>query len=275
MTGFLISFLIVNSFATREFFTLTVRGIALTSVLISLFGLFQIFLFLTEFVPAESASMSNEALLTNYHRVSSVFETSRVLAVYLVLGIPLLLSELIRAHGRARDFWLICVTLSFVSVFFTQTRIGLFALLVTTVLFLVRRPTQALSFLALFLLFFLFVTSLGASWLSPGQLWTAASSRASQYTQDLQDSIPTRTGWLIGVGPRPFASRRAEEISISTAAPPSQGETQPHPAKGEHRPKIQNMHLTLIIEYGIVGWLLTMWIIFSAFTGDDTSLWKD
>ena len=134
----------------------------------------------------------------------------------------------------------------------------------TTVVFLVRRPTQAFSFLALFLFFFLFVTSLGASWLSPGQLWTAASSRASQYTQDLRDSIPTRTGWLIGVGPRPFASRRAEEISISTAAPQSQGKVQPHPVKGEHRPKIQNMHLTLIIEYGIVGWSLTMWIIFSA-----------
>ena len=266
VTGFLISFLIVNSFATREFFTLTARGIALTSVIVCLFGLFQIFLFLTEFVPAESASISTEALLTNYQRISSVFENSRVLAVYLVLGIPLLLSELIRSHGRARDFWLICVTLAFMSVFFTQTRIGLFALLVTSVVFLVRRPTQAFSFLALFLLFFLFVSSLGASWLSPERLWTAASSRAAQYSQDLQDSIPTKTGWLIGVGPRPSASRQAEERSTSPVVPRMQGEAQPDPdpAGRAHRPKIQNMHLTLIVEYGLVGWLLTLWIIFSA-----------
>ncbi|MGH7930991.1 MAG: sugar transferase, partial [Candidatus Binatia bacterium] len=98
VTGFLVSFTIVNSLGTKAFITLMVRVVALTSVLLSLFGLLQIFM--VNYTLALAASLPPEKLLDSYARVSSIPGNPKVLAVYLVLGIPLLLSEVIRAQSQ-------------------------------------------------------------------------------------------------------------------------------------------------------------------------------
>ncbi|HET9785647.1 MAG TPA: sugar transferase, partial [Pyrinomonadaceae bacterium] len=166
VTGFLVAFLIVNSLATKRFILLMTRVVALTSVVMSVLGLFQIFL--SNYTVALASMANSNQLVTGYVRATSLLGNPVVLSVYLVLGLPLLLAEVTRAVNQTkRDFWLVCATLSFVGVFFTQTRIGLLALLVTGTAFLSRRLTHSLSFVTICLLCFLFLISLGGARFSP------------------------------------------------------------------------------------------------------------
>jgi lipopolysaccharide/colanic/teichoic acid biosynthesis glycosyltransferase len=240
VTGFLVSLIIVNNRLTMGFVTLMVRVIALTSVLISLYGLFQIFLFNDTPLPA-SASLPNAALLAGYTRLSSILGSPIVVSVYLVLGIPLLLSELRRATSqRARDFWLVCSTISFVGIFFTQTRVGLLALLVTGTVFLCRRLSHALSFFAIFLLCFLFLSSLGV----PRFALSRVGGEVSQWVQETTTILRTISAkqWLLGAG-----EKESPEVE----------------GTGK-RFQIQNTHVTLMLEYGIARWLLIMQLIVSS-----------
>jgi lipopolysaccharide/colanic/teichoic acid biosynthesis glycosyltransferase len=244
VTGFLVSFMIVNSVGTMAFITLMVRVIALTSVLLSSFGLFHIFI--VNYTVALASSMPAERLLESYVRVSSIPGNPKVLAVYLVLGIPLLLSEVIRARTqRERDFWLICTTISFIGIFFTQSRLGLFALLVTGTLFLYRRMRHAFSFFAIFLLLFLFLVSLGVPRFSlPG-----IRDDFAKWVEERADIVElfSAKAWIVGIGPITVPNPIAE------------------PADGEGDQKetalINNMHVTLMLEHGVVGWLIMMWLI--------------
>ncbi len=248
ITGFLVSFFIINSLATRTFITVTVRVIALTSVVISVLGLFQVFL-VNYPTAAESLALSSGTMVKHSGRVSSILGSPVVLSVYLVLSIPLLLSEVIRARNQtARDFWLVCTTLSFVGIFFTQTRIGLLALCVTGAVFLYRRLIHIFSFLAIFLLGFLFVVSLGVPRFSLPELYGEATRWVQQHSQVLH-TVPLKR-WLIG--------ERGALSYRFTAAPPNAGVQQSDPID------IPNMHITLILEHGIIGWLLMMWLICSA-----------
>lgn len=228
-TGFLVSLMIVNDQLTKGFITGVVRVIALTSVSISLIGLFEISIF-----------------HNTVTRISSILGSPVALSVYLVLGIPLLLSEVRRAPSRGqRDFWLVCTTISIVGIFFTQTRVGLLALLVTGTVFFCRRLRHALSFFVIILLCFLFLASFGVSRFSPSIIH-------GDVTQWIQEKTPiVRTAplsrWLIGAG------------TGAIMAPQQVGE----PERNEVV-KIHNMHLTLILEYGIPGWLIFMWLILSS-----------
>jgi lipopolysaccharide/colanic/teichoic acid biosynthesis glycosyltransferase len=246
VTGFLVSFMIVNTLGTKGFITLMVRVIALTSVLLSMFGLFQIFIL--NYTVALASSLPTERLLESYIRVSSIPGNPKVLAVYLVLGIPLLLSEVMRARSqRGRDFWLICTTISFIGIFFTQSRLGLFALMVTGTLFLYRRLSHAFSFLAIFLLLFLFLVSLGVPRFSlPG-----IRGDLAEWVEERADmaEIFSPKAWLLGIGPM-------------TVPNPI---TEPPAGEGDQKDAlINNMHLTLMLENGIAGWLIMMWLIFSS-----------
>jgi lipopolysaccharide/colanic/teichoic acid biosynthesis glycosyltransferase len=250
VTGFLLAFLIVNSLATKGFILLTTRVIALTSVLMSALGLFEIFLF--NYTNALASSLAKEELLAGYARASSLLGNPVVLAVYLVLGMPLLLSEVARASSqKQRDFWLICATLSFVGIFFTQTRVGLLALFVAGSTFLSRRLTQALSFVAICLLCALLLIALGGARFSP----SGAQGEASQWLQEQIGSIrtiPVKT-WLIGGGaitPYPLVT----QSDSHDLGEPSQDKTT----------EIPNMHVTLALEHGIAGWCVILWLILSA-----------
>lgn len=251
VTGFLVSFLIVNSFATEGFVILASRVIALTSVAVSLIGLFQIFLDKHVASVAASALLPQEGPLNASTRISSTLENPVVLAVYLVLGIPLLLSEVIRARDqRERDFWLVCATVSFVGVFCTQTRVGLLALLVTTIIFFSRRLTHIFSVFAIFLLLFLFITSLGTPRFSVSQLRDEAGHWLQEKTRILQ-SVPART-WLVGgtVAPHPLV------IESDQPSDPELAE--------QEKALIPNMHVTLMLEHGVVGWCIFIWLVGSA-----------
>jgi lipopolysaccharide/colanic/teichoic acid biosynthesis glycosyltransferase len=247
VTGFLVSFMIVNSVGTTAFITLMVRVVALTSVLLSLLGLFQIFI--VNYTMALASSLSPERLLESYVRASSIPGNPKVLAVYLVLGIPLLLSEVIRARSqRERDFWLVSTTISFIGIFFTQSRLGLLALMVTGTLFLYRRLSHAFSFFMIFLLLFLFLVSLGVPRFSlPG-----IRDDLAEWVEERADmaEIFSVKAWLLGIGPM-------------TVPNPI---TEPQDGEGDQRDKglINNMHLTLMLEHGLAGWLIMMWLIFSS-----------
>lgn len=247
VTGFLVSFMIVNSLGTMAFITLMVRVVALTSVLLSLFGLFQIFI--VNYTDALASSLPTERLLESYIRVSSIPGNPKVLAVYLVLGIPLLLSEVIRACSqRERDFWLICTTVSFIGIFFTQSRLGLFALMVTGTLFLYRRLSHVFSFCAIFLLLFLFLVSLGVPRFSLPGIRDDLAKWVGERT-DIAELFSAKA-WLLGIGP----------ITVPNPI------TEPLDSKGDQKETalINNMHLTLMLEHGVAGWLIMMWLIFSS-----------
>jgi lipopolysaccharide/colanic/teichoic acid biosynthesis glycosyltransferase len=249
VTGFLVAFIIVNSLATRGFIILTARVIALTSVVMSVLGLFQIFLF--NYTVAVAASISREEL-AGYLRASSLVGNPVVLAVYLVLGLPLLLSEVTRAsRQRARDFWLICATLSFVGIFFTQTRIGLLALLVTGTAFLSRRRSHAFLFVMICLVCLLSLISVGGARFSPAGVQREVSAWVEKQLQILRE-VPAKA-WLIGGGagtPHPLVTEPVPEAAQFS--------------EEKDNREIPNMHVTLALEHGIVGWCVIIWLIFAA-----------
>jgi hypothetical protein len=248
VTGFLVSFMIVNSLGTKTFITLMVRVVALTSVLLSLFGLFQIFM--VNYTVALAASLPPERLLDSYVRVSSIPGNPKVLAVYLVLGIPLLLSEVIRAQSqRGRDFWLVCTTISIIGIFFTQSRLGLLALMVTGTICLYRRLSHAVFFFSIFLLFFLLLVSLGI----PRFSVSGIRNDFGQWIEDRADIVEAfpAKAWLLGIGPMTVPNPVTEPEGYQ------RGEL-------EETALINNMHLTLMLEHGIAGWLVMIWLIVSS-----------
>ncbi len=260
VTGFLVSFLIVNGLAARGFFTFAVRLIALTSVVISLLGLFQIFLFL-EVLPSVLSALPDDKMLEHYARISSILGRPIILSVYLILGIPLLLAEVIQADSqRKRDFWLVCTTISCAGIFLTQSRVGLLSLLVTGAVFLSRRPRYTLAFFTIVLFCFLFAMSLGASRFSPVRFGEEVAAWAQKMTPVLQ-TVSTRR-WFIGgvVRMDPPSGGVGSDSPLGIAFAPHQGPLSPE----EHEIEIANMHISLVLEYGIVGWLIIMWLIFSS-----------
>jgi lipopolysaccharide/colanic/teichoic acid biosynthesis glycosyltransferase len=235
-TGLLLSFLIVNSLAARPFFTVTVRVVALTSVAVSLLGLVRLFL-LNHGMPAfaDTGAAADDPL-----RLSSVVGGPAVLAIYLVLGLPILLAEVTAAETRrARDFWLICTTVSFVGICFTQTRVGLLALLVSGGVFLYRRRRRAVAFIALFVVALLPMAIVVAPRLSPPRIAVEAGTRLDTTAATLQ-GVSARQ-WLIG---------GAAGLTRAAVEPAD-------------RERVPNMHLTFVLEHGVVAWLLLLWLIAS------------
>jgi hypothetical protein len=233
VTGFLTAFVIVNTIGTIRFARWTARIIALASAVISALALFQVFL--TNYAVVESGAPRPPSSILGY---------PEILAVYLVLGIPLLLAELSTAATRPlRDFWLVCTTISFVGVFLTQTRVGLLALLVTTAVFLVRRRNHAPAVVGLLVLCVLLVSSLGAGRLSPRSIVEAGQTWLANQSDALAGRSPGQ--WLLGTG---------ATVAVATTEAAAR-ETAPAPS--------ENMHLTLLLEHGILGWLITMGLVIS------------
>ena len=236
VTGFLTAFVILNTLVTSEFVRWTVRVIALTSAFISLLGLFEIFL------------ANNGAATRGPEPADSILGNPVILAVYLVLGIPLLLAEIAMAQTpRSRDFWLVCTTISFVGVFLTQTRIGLAALLVTVAVFVMRRRTQALAVALVLLLCIMLVVSLGTERLSPSTIVQAAGTSLDKQVAFLSRGPVAQ--WLVGTG---------ATVAPALAGPEPTVAGRPGAERGGG-----SMHVTLLAEYGLLGWLVTMWLIVS------------
>ena len=235
VTGFLTAFVMLNTLLTPGVIRCSVRVIALSSAVISLLGLFEMFL-------ANNGARAGEAL----EPATSILDDPVILAVYLVLGIPLLLAEIALATtSRARDFWLVCTTVSFVGVFLTQTRVGLAALLVTVAVFLARRRTQTVAVAVVLVLCVLLVASMGSTRLSPAAIVQAAATYIDK--QALILSPATVGQWLVGTG---------TTVTVAVAAPPDTFDGVPAPERAT-----RNMHVTLLVEHGLLGWLVTMWLI--------------
>jgi len=241
ITGFLVSFLILNSLGTKEFVTLTIRVVALTPVVISLLSLLRLFTF--NYALTEGAFRTVPTQVDPYSRVSSVLEDPAVLASYLVLGVPLLLYEVARSGSRtARDFWLVCTTISFVGIVFTQSIPGLLALGVSGTMFCWRWLNRRKTFVAVCFACLVSVVAV-------------ATPRLSLEWRGVRgiENAPVKA-LLVGAGAA-MTLREHRALGVEGRATPARGG-----ATVGHR----NMHLTLLREHGVIGWLIVMWLIVSA-----------
>jgi lipopolysaccharide/colanic/teichoic acid biosynthesis glycosyltransferase len=239
-SGFLLFLLVVSGDMDASFARRATRVIALAAVAVALVGLLEVML----------VTQAGDHI----PRISSTLGSPVVLAAYLVLGLPLVLVELVCAERREeRDFWVACTTIVVIGVVLTQTRTSLIALWLAVAVFTwrVSRRTfrlvlgSALGFLSVMVL-------VGALELSPSDLVEDWSRRVSVTESAIEHDLWTAKG-LIGTEPGKGAS--------SVVAVPSPGGGEPQRLRNE------NMHLTLMLRTGLVGWTLMMWILAAALAG--------
>jgi lipopolysaccharide/colanic/teichoic acid biosynthesis glycosyltransferase len=246
LTGLAIAFLIANTLTSRMFVNLTIRTIAVTSVVMALVGLFQ------AFVLADSAATSSpeygQRALETYTRVSSMLGSPVALAVYLVLGIPLLLAEVMRARTQhARDLWLVCATVTVLAVFFTQTRMALVALLVAGIWFFARRPVYAAGFASAIIASCLILVASGLPRFAPDRMVTDVGEWTTKTVRALR--VVSRQAWVLG----------EPEVLVADVAPAALA-SDGAALRAVRTDDVANTHLRLIIERGLVGWVTVMWL---------------
>ncbi|MGH7895042.1 MAG: O-antigen ligase family protein, partial [Candidatus Binatia bacterium] len=187
-------------------------------------------------------------------RIASTLGSPVVLAAYLVLGLPLVLVELVCAARREeRDFWVVCATLVVIGVVLTQTRTSLIALWLAAAVFTWRLSGRAFRLVVGSALAFLSIlVMVGALELSPSDLRADWSRRVDLTTKAIETDLWSTRGF-IGTEPGKGA---ASVVAVPDAA---SGETR--------RVRNENMHLTLMLRTGFVGWALMMWIVAAALAG--------
>jgi lipopolysaccharide/colanic/teichoic acid biosynthesis glycosyltransferase len=247
-SGFLVLFLVVSGDVTAGFARRATRVVALAAVAVAVVGLMQ--LVLEAHAAAAGAPITDSGL----PRLVSTLGTPVALATYLVLGIPLVFVELVCAERREeRDFWLICSTLVLVAVLLTQTRLSLLALWLTGVVFAWRVSRRAFRLAlasAIGLLSILVIA--GALRFSPADLGAEFSRRVEVTAATLGEEASGLRG-LIGTDPGKGAVALVEV-----------GRGPDGLAEKVHN---ENMHLTLLLRTGLIGWALIMWVIGAALAG--------
>ena len=226
-TGFFLTFLIITTRLSQTEANQIATVVGLSAVGVSLIGLMQI-------------GLENQLGAQSAPRMSSTLGNPVLLATYLVLGLPFLLTQMLHSRTReVRDLWVACATIALVGVFLTQTRMGFVALLVTFGTFLWRSRYRSLAIIAL-VVTMTTVIALGG--------------------ERVRFSLPEVTA---------EAARRGEAVSEVFAAPASEllfgvGSIRRQavsPILDKDRPWISsNMHLTLIRQHGLIGWGLMLWI---------------
>jgi lipopolysaccharide/colanic/teichoic acid biosynthesis glycosyltransferase len=243
-SGFLLLLLVVSGDMNASFARRATRLVALAAVSVALVGILQLVL------QAHGSDDGSAGL----PRVVSTLGSPVVLAAYLVLGLPLVLVELVSAERREeRDFWLICSTLVLVAVILTQTRTSLLALWVTAALFtwrVSRRSFRLVLGAALGFLAVLVVT--GAFRLSPTDVGSELQRRVAVTAATVSEEMSTLRGF-IGTDPG-----KGAVAVVSVDRGPDEA---PEPVRNE------NMHLTLVLRTGFIGWALMMWVIGAALAG--------
>jgi lipopolysaccharide/colanic/teichoic acid biosynthesis glycosyltransferase len=235
-SGFLLFFLVVSGDMDASFARRATRVVALAAVAVALVGVLEVVL----------VTQAGDQI----PRITSTLGSPVVLAAYLVLGLPLVLVELVCAEGREeRDFWVSCTTIVVIGVVLTQTRTSLIALWLAVAVFTwrVSRRTfrlvvgSALAFMSI-------MVFVGALQVSPSDLvqdWT----RRVNVTDAIGTDLWHARG-LIGIEPGKGAS------SMVTVPGSSRHEAQ--------RVRNENMHLTLMLRTGLLGWGLMMWVVGAA-----------
>lgn len=247
-SGFLLFFLVVSGDVTPGFARRATRFVALAAVAVAVVGILQLAL------EAHAVAAPGGLEESGLPRLVSTLGSPVVLAAYLVLGVPLVCVELVCAERREeRDFWLICATLVLVAVLLTQTRLSLLALWVTGAVFawgVSRRAFRIVLGAALALLGALVMA--GALRLSPADVAAEFSRRVQVTTATLGEEMSGLRG-LIGTDPGKGAVAMVEV---------GRG-----PEGGTSRVHNENMHLTLVLRTGLIGWGLIMWVIGAALAG--------
>src|SRR5262249_10785362 len=221
------------------------RLVALAAVAVAVVGVLELAL---EAHAMAAAAVGQDSGLP---RVASTLGSPVVLAAYLVLGIPLVFVELVCAERREeRDFWLICTTLVLVAVLLTQTRLSLLALWLTGAVFAWRVSRRAFRMVlgAAFGLMGVLVLG-GVFRLSPGDIATDFSHGVNVTAATVSEEAAGIRG-LIGTDPGKGALAFVE---VGHA-----------PDGSVTRVRNENMHLTLLLRTGLIGWALIMWVIGAA-----------
>ncbi len=107
-TGFFLTFLIVNTRLSQREANLIANVVGLSAVLVCLIGLIQI-------------GLDNQLGAKDAPRMSSTLGNPVLLATYLVLGLPFLLTQMLHSRTREqRDIWVACSTVALIGVFLTR-----------------------------------------------------------------------------------------------------------------------------------------------------------
>jgi lipopolysaccharide/colanic/teichoic acid biosynthesis glycosyltransferase len=244
-SGFLLFFLVVSGDMTAGFARRATRLVALAAVAVAVVGILQLVL-------ETHAGMTGDN--STLPRVASTLGSPVVLAAYLVLGIPLVLVELACSERREeRDFWLICSTLVLVAVVLTQTRTSLVALWLTGAVFTWRVSRRSFRLVVGGALGILGVMIMaGALRLSPMDITTEFSRRLAVTAATVSEEASSLRG-LIGTDPGKGAVA-VVEVDKGSGAP-------------LEAVRNENMHLTLVLRTGLIGWALMMWVIGAALAG--------
>lgn len=250
VTGFLIVLLIMNGQTTRGFITSTARVLSILTVIVSIVGLFE--LFITHHTIITYLENESGQVMLEWPRISSTLGNPVTLSTYLVLGFPLLLCELANAEKKhSRDFWLVSTTIAFLAIILTQTRLALLSLAVSGAIFYVKRSKYySIAFIVGFALLLSIIPLIGISRYSPSQavdeFKRAIASAATPFSHNSVERI------LTGIGTRNLGNIPSPKSAVSDDQATEQVRLPP------------NMHLTLLIENGLIGWLLMMWILGAA-----------
>jgi len=247
-SGFLLFFLVVSGDVTPGFARRATRVVALAAVVVAVVGLLELVL------EVHAVASSGADGPSGLPRLVSTLGSPVVLAAYLVLGVPLVCVELVCAERREeRDFWLICTTLVLVAVLFTQTRLSLLALWLTGAVFAwrVSRRTFRLVLGAALALLGVLVLG-GVLRLSPSDIASEFSRRVEVTTATLGEEASGLRG-LVGTDPGKGA------VALVEVDRGNEG--------GPERMHNENMHLTLVLRTGLIGWALIMWVIGAALLG--------
>ncbi|MBI3770086.1 MAG: sugar transferase [Deltaproteobacteria bacterium] len=230
-TGFCLTFLIVNTRLTQREANLIATVVGLSAVSVSLIGLVQI-------------GLENQLGAQGAPRMSSTLGNPVLLATYLVLGLPFLVTQLLHSRTREqRDLWVACTTIALIGVFLTHTRMGLVALVVTASVFLWKTSHRYIGILALAVPMVLGVMLVGRGLRMSVPEVTAEVARRGVTAEHVFSAPPLEL--LLGVG----STRRLAMSPI-----PEQ----------DARWISTSMHLTLIRQNGLIGWVLMLWVFGAA-----------
>ncbi len=230
-TGFCLTFLIVNTRLTQREANLVANVVGLSAVSVCLIGLAQI-------------GLENQLGQQGAPRMSSTLGNPVLLATYLVLGLPFLLTQMLHSKNREqRDLWVGCATIALIGVFLTHTRMGLVALVVSLSVFLWRTQHRYIGILAVAVTMVVGVAVGGRQLRLSVSEVTAEAARRSEIAEHVF-SAPVEE-LLLGVG----STRR-----LAMSPVPEQ----------DARWISNSMHLTLIRQNGVIGWALMLWVFGAA-----------
>ncbi len=250
VTGFLVTLTLLNARLTGEFGRSAATLAGLACFALSLLGLFELAVMKQSALAAGAAGTDGVRVPSSW-AIKATFAKSDVLAAYLVLGFPLLLCQLVNSRTRNwRDFWLVATTVSFTSILLTQDFLGLLALLIACAVFLTYASSRTVPLVICVFLIPMLV--IGA--------WDRSATLARTY-EPIRDKLSKEVRVLraaplhqilVGSGPRSLDPHPGQDIA---------------PRRDQARVAADNAHLSLILEMGILGWLLMLAILGAALSG--------